>query len=63
MKRLHARSGLWPFGGWQASRQYPVRAVKRGMVLRLNKKTASVRTDEGQNWNVSAGLLSKAASS
>ncbi|MFV0680716.1 hypothetical protein [Ottowia sp.] len=35
-------------------------SVKRGVVLRLNKKTASVRTDEGQNWKVSPGLLSKA---
>ncbi|MDR7151507.1 hypothetical protein J2W49_003483 [Hydrogenophaga palleronii] len=36
-------------------------SVKRGIVLRLNKKTASVRTDEGQSWKVSPGLLSKAA--
>lgn len=35
--------------------------IKRGIVLRLNKKTASVRTDEGQNWKVSPGLLRKTA--
>ena len=35
--------------------------VKHGIVLRLNKKTASVRTDDGQDWKVSPGLLRKAA--
>lgn len=35
--------------------------AKHGIVLRLNKKTASVRTDEGQNWKVSPGLLRKTA--
>lgn len=33
--------------------------VKYGVVLLLNKKTASVRTDEGQHWKVSPGLLRK----
>ena len=36
-------------------------SVKHGVVLRLNKKTASVRTDEGQGWKVSPGLLRKMA--
>jgi hypothetical protein len=36
-------------------------SVKYGIVLRLNKKTASVRTDEGQSWKVSPGLLRKTA--
>ena len=36
-------------------------SVKSGIVLRLNKKTASVHTDEGQNWKVSPGLLRKTA--
>lgn len=35
--------------------------IKQGVVMRLNKKTASVRTDEGQNWKVSPTLLSKTA--
>lgn len=35
--------------------------VRHGVVLRLNKKTASVRTDEGQSWKISPGLLIKAA--
>lgn len=32
-------------------------SIKTATVQRLNKKTASVRTDEGQNWKVSPGLL------
>lgn len=32
------------------------RAVE-GMVLRLNKKTVSIATDDGHQWNVSPGLL------
>jgi hypothetical protein len=28
-----------------------------GIVLRLNKKTVSVNTDDGRQWNVSPGLL------
>lgn len=35
--------------------------IKHGVVMRLNKKTASVRTDEGQSWKVSPGLLRKTA--
>jgi hypothetical protein len=34
--------------------------VKHGFVVRLNKKTASLHTDDGQNWKVSPGLLRKA---
>lgn len=33
--------------------------VKYGMVLRLNKKTVSLVTDDGQQWKVSPGLLRK----
>jgi hypothetical protein len=33
--------------------------VKQGLGLRLNKKIASLRTDDGQNWNVSPELLRK----
>ena len=35
--------------------------IKHAVVLRLNKKTASVLTDEGQRWNVSPSLLRKTA--
>jgi len=33
---------------------------KHGMILRLNKKTVSLRTDDDQLWKVSPGLLRKA---
>lgn len=36
-------------------------AVKHGVVVRLNKKTASLSTDDAQNWKVSPALLRKAA--
>jgi len=34
-------------------------ALKRGSVVRLNKKTASLLTDDGQQWKVSPALLRK----
>lgn len=34
-------------------------STQHGMVIRLNKKTASVLTIEGQNWKVSPALLRK----
>jgi hypothetical protein len=36
--------------------------VKRGSVVRLNKKTASLRTDDAQQWKVSPTLLRKPSS-
>ena len=33
--------------------------VKQGVVVRLNKKTASLRRDDAQNWKVSPSLLRK----
>jgi len=33
---------------------------KTGIIVRLNKKTASIATDEGQQWNVHPAFLSSA---
>jgi len=33
--------------------------IKHGIVLRLNKKTVSLVTDDAQQWKVSPGLLRK----
>jgi hypothetical protein len=33
--------------------------TRRGVVTRLNKKTVSVRTDEGERWNVGPGFLKR----
>jgi hypothetical protein len=30
---------------------------KTGIIVRLNKKTASIATDDGQHWNVHPGFL------
>ncbi len=32
---------------------------KTGVIQKLNKKTASVKTDDGQNWNVHPGFLKR----
>lgn len=37
--------------------QAPDGRMLEGMVLRLNKKTVSVATDDGHQWNVAPGLL------
>ncbi len=38
--------------------QAPDGRALEGIVLRLNKKTISVATDDGHQWNVAPGLLS-----
>jgi hypothetical protein len=35
--------------------------LKSGMIMRLNKKTVSLCTDDGQHWKVSPALLRKGA--
>ncbi len=37
--------------------QAPDGRTLEGIVLRLNKKTVSIATDEGHQWNVAPGLL------
>lgn len=37
--------------------QAPDGRALEGMVLRLNKKTISIATDDGHRWNVAPGLL------
>lgn len=37
--------------------QAPDGRMLEGIVLRLNKKTVSVATDDGHQWNVAPGLL------
>jgi hypothetical protein len=34
-------------------------SIKRATVLRLNKKTTSLLTDDAQNWKVSPAMLRK----
>ena len=35
---------------------------KAGVIIRLNKKTASIATDDGQQWNVHPSLLTPVVS-
>lgn len=37
--------------------QAPDGRMLEGMVLRLNKKTISIATDDGHQWNVAPGFL------
>ena len=43
--------------GDRVSFRSPAGDVKTGVVLKLNKKTASVQTDDGQHWNVHPSFL------
>ena len=43
--------------GERVSFQDPDGCMQGGVVLRLNKKTVSVITDDGLQWNVPPGLL------
>jgi len=40
--------------------QAPSGEWKSGIIQRLNKKTITILTDNGQHWNVSPGFLSQA---
>ncbi len=31
--------------------------LRKGQIVKLNKKTASIKTDDNHNWNVSPSLL------
>jgi hypothetical protein len=43
--------------GDRVGSQAPDGRILEGTVLRLNKKTISVATDDGHQWNVPPGLL------
>ncbi len=43
--------------GDRVSFQAPSGQRKSGIIFRLNKKTASITTDDGQRWNVHPGFL------
>jgi hypothetical protein len=43
--------------GDRVSFQSPTGERKSGVIIRLNKKTASIATDDGHHWNVHPGYL------
>ena len=54
---LLARFSVGDRVGFQAS----TGEKKAGIILKLNKKTVTIRTDDGQQWNVYPGFLTPAA--
>ncbi len=46
--------------GDRVSFQTPSGERKSGIIQKLNKKTATIRTDDGHHWNVHPGFLSPA---
>ncbi|MEK6608147.1 MAG: hypothetical protein AABZ30_10835 [Myxococcota bacterium] len=52
---LLARFGVGDRVGFLA----PSGERKVGVILKLNKKTASIRTDDGHHWNVHPGFLAR----
>ena len=47
--------------GDHISFQGPSRKTIRGTIIKLNKKTAGVQTDDGRQWKVSPSLLTHQA--
>ncbi len=43
--------------GERVSFKTPQGDRKNGLIVKLNKKTASVRTEDNEHWNVAPGLL------
>ena len=54
---LLARFSVGDHVGFQA----PTGQKKTGVILKLNKKTVTIRTHDGQQWNVYPGFLTPAA--
>jgi hypothetical protein len=54
---LLANFGVGDHVGFQA----PTGEKKNGVILKLNKKTVTIRTDDEQQWNVCPGFLTPAA--
>jgi hypothetical protein len=61
LSQAHSTTLLARFGvGDRVSFQSPSGDRKTGQVVRLNKKSASIQTDDGQQWKVHPGFLTHA---
>lgn len=61
LDQLRAHSDMLEFRiGDRVAFQPPGRKPVEGMLTRYNKKTVTVITDDGRQWNVSPNFLSKA---
>jgi hypothetical protein len=64
MEQYRAHSRMLEFSiGERVSFQPDGHPVLTGMLIRYNKKTVTVITDSGQQWNVSPTFLRRAAAS
>ena len=58
LQAMHAHNAMMKFSVGQRVRfEPPGRGVVEGMVTRYNRKTVTVVTDLGEQWNVSPGAL------
>ena len=64
LREMRAHAAMLEFRvGDRVSFQPEGRRLLSGMLIRYNKKTVTVITDDGERWNVSPGLLRKAEQS
>ena len=60
LSSMHAHAEMMEFSiGERVSFNPAGREEQRGVLVKYNKKTVTVVTEEGQRWNVSPHLLSK----
>ena len=58
VSQAHSTALLSRFGvGDRVGFASPSGAKKTGVILKLNKRTASIQTDDGQRWNVHPSFL------
>ena len=58
ISQAHATTLMTSFTrGDRVGFQAPDGRMQEGMLLRLNKKTISIATDDGHQWNVAPGFL------
>lgn len=61
LAEMRAHAAMMKFNiGNRVSFQPPNQPVKAGILTRYNKKSVTVITDDGQQWNVAPSLLQKA---
>ena len=60
LRQMRAHSEMLEFRiGDRVAFRPPGEAAVAGMLTRYNRKTVTVITDEGRQWNVSPGVLSR----